>query len=107
MINLPKPGDIVKAGSFGVVLDVFQSSHSGKAIVKILFVRNIIKGQPAEMHDVETFAEILPATRIDLEQEIQAQKAYQDKRFTKELFAAIEENAPTPIQLPVSQASQQ
>ncbi len=103
--NLPKPGDIVKAGGFGVVLDVFQSSHTGKAVIKILFVRNIIKGQPAEIHDVETFSEIAPATRADLEQEIQAHKAYQDKRFKEELFASIEENAPIPIQLPVSKTS--
>ncbi len=105
MTDLPQPGDIVKAGSFGVVLDVFQSAHTGKAIVKILFVRNIIKGQPAEIHDVETFSEIVQATRADLEREIQAQKAYQDKRFTQEMFAAIEENAPIPIHLPVSQPS--
>ena len=46
-----KPGDVVQLSVWcGVVQDVYASAHTGEIVLKILFAKNIFKGQPAELH---------------------------------------------------------
>jgi len=55
-----------------VVLDVFESTTSGKHILQIMFAKNIYKQQPAELHIYEDLRSgpLLPSTREAFSEEL-------------------------------------
>ena len=51
------PGDVVQLSVWcGVVQDIYTSAHTGDIVLKILFAKNIYKGQPAELHSAQDLA---------------------------------------------------
>jgi hypothetical protein len=98
--EIPRPGSIIRFGSWnGVVLDVFESTTSGKHILQILFAKNIYKQQPAELHVYEELKSglLLPSDREALTAEL--------KRLGENALAEVDkllEKIATPIEIPVS-----
>ena len=68
-----KPGDVVQVSVWcGVVQDVYASTHTSELVLKILFAKNIFKGQPAELHSAHDLqGKIKPADRAQLAAEIE------------------------------------
>lgn len=77
-----KTGDIVKAnGNTGVVLSVYVSPDTGGEAIEIMFVRNVMKIQPPELHLKSTFFSIETATKEEMEAEFQSFLELQKERF--------------------------
>ena len=71
--EIPQPGSIFRYAAWnGVVLDVFESTTSGKHILQIMFAKNIYKQQPAELHVYEDLRGglLLPSSREALNDEL-------------------------------------
>ena len=71
--EIPQPGSIFRYAAWnGVVLDVFESTTSGKHILQIMFAKNIYKQQPAELHVYEDLRGglLLPSNREALMEEL-------------------------------------
>jgi hypothetical protein len=98
--EIPQPGSIIRFGSWnGVILDVFDSTTSGKHILQILFAKNIYKQQPAELHVYEDLKSglLLPSDREALIAEL--------KRLNENALAEADkllEKIATPVEIPVS-----
>lgn len=74
-------GDIIKtAGSFGVVLDIFENA-SGKRVYQIFFPKNAARLQPPEMHPEDMLPKITPATVAEIEEEIELYKKRIDEQI--------------------------
>ena len=86
-----KTGDIVKAnGNTGVVIDVY-TAPDGKEALEIMFVRNVMKIQPAEIHLASTFFSVEPATKEEMEAEYQMFLELQKERFDGLLGSVVQE----------------
>lgn len=79
---IPKIGDLIKVNVWhGRVLDVFTSTASGEIVVKILFAKNIYKGQDAELHTLADLGgHIQSATYGELAREIETLERKQAER---------------------------
>lgn len=79
---IPKIGDLVRVNVWcGRVLDVFTSSTSGEIVVKILFAKNVYKGQDPELHTLADLGEhIQAATPAQLAREIETLERKQAER---------------------------
>jgi hypothetical protein len=71
VIYKPKVGDIIKMHSWhGVVLGVF-TNEAGGIVLRVQTARNVFRGYPPEFIEVDLAPEaITPATRADLDKEI-------------------------------------
>jgi hypothetical protein len=72
MAYQPKTGDIIKMHSWhGVVLKVF-TNEAGGTVLQVQTARNVFRGYPPEFIEIDAAPEaVTPATRTDLEEEIQ------------------------------------
>lgn len=66
-------GDVVQLSVWcGIVQDIYTSAHTGESVIKILFAKNVFKGQPAELHSVNDLqGKLQPATAEQLAAEIE------------------------------------
>ena len=96
--EIPQPGSIFRYAAWnGVVLDVFESTTSGKHILQIMFAKNIYKQQPAELHIYEDLRSglLLPSNREALIEEL--------KRLSENVQAEVDkllEKIATPVEIP-------
>lgn len=67
-----KPGTVIRqANVIGVVVDVYDSAHTGKRIVEVRFVKNAYLRQATELQRSDIFYVLAePATIEDLEAEL-------------------------------------
>jgi hypothetical protein len=89
MAYIPKVGDVIKMHSWhGVVLDVFKNDAGG-TVLRVHTARNVFRGYPPEFIEVDVAPDsIFPATREDLEKEIEKHRALRDAAVA-ELMAYI------------------
>lgn len=68
-----KIGAIVQVSVWcGIVQDVYTSAHTGEIVIKILFAKNVFKGQSAELHSARDLqGKMKPAPREQLAAEIE------------------------------------
>jgi hypothetical protein len=100
--EIPQPGSIFRYAAWnGVVLDVFESTTSGKHILQIMFAKNIYKQQPAELHVYEDLKGglLLISNREALSEEL--------KRLNENVLAEVDKllakiAAPLEIPLPAT-----
>ena len=96
--EIPQPGSIFRYAAWnGVVLDVFESTTSGKHILQIMFAKNIYKQQPAELHVYEDLRGglLLPSNREALMEEL--------KRLNENAQAEVDKllaKIATPVKIP-------
>lgn len=79
---IPKSGDLIRVNVWhGRVLDVFTSSASGEIVVKILFAKNVFKGQGAELHTLSDLGgQVQAATLEQMTREIETLERKQAER---------------------------
>ncbi|MCB0211038.1 MAG: hypothetical protein KDJ52_16995 [Anaerolineae bacterium] len=73
MAYIPDPGDIIKMHAWhGVVLKVFCNDQGQDTVLQVQTVRNVFRGYPPEFIELNAAPDaVSPATRADLEAEIQ------------------------------------
>ena len=102
--EIPKAGSVIRFGPWnGVVLDVFESTTSGKHILQIMFAKNIYKQQPAELHVYEDLRGglLLPSNREALMEEL--------KRLSENAQAEVDKllgKIATPVEIPAIATSE-
>lgn len=79
---IPKIGDLIRINVWcGKVLDVYTSSASGEIVVKILFAKNVYKGQDAELHALADLGgQVQAATPEQMTREIETLERKQTER---------------------------
>lgn len=73
MAFIPKAGDIIKMHAWhGVVMKVFRSEQDQGTVLQVQTVRNVFRGYPPEFIELDAAPDaVSPATRADLDREIQ------------------------------------
>ncbi|MCB9078985.1 MAG: hypothetical protein H6631_15380 [Anaerolineaceae bacterium] len=73
MAYIPNAGDIIKMHAWhGVVLKVFSDKQGQGTVLQVQTVRNVFRGYPPEFIELDAAPDaVSPATRADLEAEIQ------------------------------------
>lgn len=77
------PGELVQVSIWcGIIQDIYASASTGEIVFKILFVKNIFKGQPAELHSAHDLqGKIKRIEREQLAAEIELLQQGQAKRL--------------------------
>lgn len=90
MVFTPQVGDVVKIRNWhGVVLDMTYTADGRPAVLQVQTPRNVFRNMGPEFIDVRLAPdEIQPASRQDLENEIEFRRGLLDTSLNKLLAAA-------------------